>query len=41
MTASTVDTYEECYWGGIYGYYGFAPCWGPGSRHPRYPYDGR
>jgi len=28
----------ESYWGDVYTYYGFAPFWGPGYTHPRYPY---
>ena len=32
---------DEHYWGGVYGYYGFAPYWGAGYLPPRYPYYGR
>lgn len=28
----------ESYYGGIYGYYGFAPYWAPGYAYPAYPY---
>lgn len=28
------------YWGGYYGYYGFAPYWAPGYTYPGYPYYG-
>jgi len=33
-----VEEHNEQYWGGIYNYYGFAPYWGAGYMHPRYPY---
>ena len=26
------------YWSGYYGYYGYAPFWGPGYVYPGYPY---
>jgi hypothetical protein len=29
---------DRDYWGGIYGYYGYAPYWGPGYIYPGYPY---
>ena len=32
---------DERYWGGLYGYYGFAPWWGMGYMYPRYPYYSR
>jgi len=32
---------DEHYWGGLYGYYGFAPWWGMGYMYPRYPYYSR
>ena len=33
-----VADFDERYWGDVYGYYGFAPFWGPTYRYPRYPY---
>jgi sporulation protein YlmC with PRC-barrel domain len=32
-----VDTADERYWHGVYGYYGFAPFWGMGYMYPPYP----
>jgi sporulation protein YlmC with PRC-barrel domain len=29
---------EPDYYGGIYGYYGYAPFWGPGYLYPAFPY---
>jgi len=29
---------DEGYWGNVYGYYGYAPYWGPGYMYPPYPY---
>jgi sporulation protein YlmC with PRC-barrel domain len=31
-------TYEPPYYGGLYGYYGYAPYWTPGYMYPMYPY---
>jgi len=33
-----VTEHDERYWGGVYGYYGFAPYWGMGYNYPPYPY---
>jgi osmotically-inducible protein OsmY/sporulation protein YlmC with PRC-barrel domain len=33
-----VNTYDESYWGGVYGYYGYAPFWGMGYAYPPFPY---
>jgi hypothetical protein len=30
--------YERDYYGGLYGYYGYNPYWGPGYVYPGYPY---
>lgn len=30
--------YDQEYYGGLYGYYGYAPYWGPGYAYPAYPY---
>ena len=30
-------TYEQDYYGGLYGYYGYGPYWGPGYVYPAYP----
>jgi len=30
-------TYDQGYYGGLYGYYGYAPYWGPGYAYPGYP----
>jgi sporulation protein YlmC with PRC-barrel domain len=35
-----VNEPDEHYWGGVYGYYGFAPFWGMGYNYPSYPYYG-
>ena len=32
---------DEHYWGGLYGYYGYAPYWGMGYMYPGYPYSNR
>ena len=31
-------TYDQDYYGGLYGYYGYGPYWGPGYTYPAYPY---
>ncbi len=31
-------TYDEGYYGDLYGYYGYGPYWGPGYTYPAYPY---
>jgi sporulation protein YlmC with PRC-barrel domain len=31
-------TYDQSYWGGLYGYYGYGPYWAPGYVYPRYPF---
>jgi len=31
-------TYDQDYYGGLYGYYGYAPYWGPGYVYPPYPF---
>ena len=33
----TAERHDD-YWGGVYGYYGYGPYWGPGYMYPRYPY---
>jgi len=33
-----VEEYDDRYWGGVYGYYGYAPFWGMGYLYPPYPY---
>ena len=30
--------YEQDYYGGLSGYYGYAPYWGAGYVYPGYPY---
>lgn len=30
--------YDQDFYGGLYGYYGYAPYWGPGYVYPGYPY---
>ncbi len=30
--------YDQEYYGGLYGYYGYQPYWGPGYVYPGYPY---
>lgn len=32
--------YDTGYYGGLYGYYGYAPYWAPGYIYPAYPYYG-
>ena len=32
------DLVDDAYYGGIYGYYGYGPYWGPGYVYPGYPY---
>jgi len=31
-------TYDDVYYDDLYGYYGYAPFWGPGYVYPTYPY---
>ncbi len=33
--------WDEHYWGGVYGYYGFSPFWGMGYMYPQYPHYSR
>lgn len=34
----TLALEDSGYWGGVYGYYGYAPYWGPGYVYPGYPF---
>lgn len=38
---ATEPTYEPTYYEDLYGYYGYAPYWGPGYVYPAYPYYAR
>ena len=32
-----IDAYDDSYWGGVYGYYSYAPFWGMGYVYPQFP----
>jgi osmotically-inducible protein OsmY len=33
-----IDAYDDSYWGGVYGFYGYGPYWGIGYADPAFPY---